>query len=106
MFLEFLHSSFRNCSIVILERRVFNHFPHVFSFLNFEPLLGAHYFFGGHDFNNLEATVYEDACIVISQTVALKFLKRILNMSRSISMVKFELRLGPSIRMGSLFYHY
>ena len=48
--------------------------------LNFEPHLGPQYWSGGlgapvlvqgHDFTNLESTIANDACIVISQTVAL-----------------------------------
>lgn len=35
------------------------------SMLNFEPISGPQYCFGGHCFNNLESTYFKDACIVI-----------------------------------------
>lgn len=49
--------------------------PQYISMLNFELSLAPVYF-GGHGLNNLEFTPSEDACIVVSHTVASKFLRK------------------------------
>lgn len=38
-----MHSYFTKCSIVVLERKIFNHFSLYTSMLNIEPLLGSQY---------------------------------------------------------------
>lgn len=39
--------------------------------LDFEPLLGPRFYFGGHNVINVESSLFEDACIAILEIVAL-----------------------------------
>lgn len=57
---------------------------------NFEPRLGSHNWSWDPDFNNLESTLSENACIVKSQIIALYFFRIRKTFSLHIFMIKFE----------------
>lgn len=66
-----LHSDIWNCSNVVLEKTVLKYFYMYISMLNYKPLLARQHLQGNHGFDSLESTLFENACIVISQFGAL-----------------------------------
>lgn len=57
-----------DCSIVDLENKIFGYLS-----IYFEPLLVL---VRGHEFNKMESTLSENACIEISRIVRFRFLRR------------------------------
>lgn len=63
--------------------------------LNFEPVIRPQYCSRSQQFINFKSTLSKDACIVISQIVALQFMRsRFQNICLNISILNFEPSLG------------
>lgn len=64
-------------SFVVIEEKILKHVSHIIM-LNFEPIMGLHYWSGGHDFNTIWNLQYLQKLIDICGAVILKMYTLIL----------------------------